>query len=71
MNTVIDNLEDLPAQVKEKIFQMINQDLKQTPYYLLDEHTVVVKSISRCIIAVTNCRAIICAYNWRNFMPTL
>ena len=46
MNSIIDNLENLPSQVKEQVVQIINQKAEQ--YFELSEDPSVIKSVRRC-----------------------
>ena len=44
-NKLIDNLESLPVQVKEKIFNILNTD---SNLYVIEEDSLVVQNIYRC-----------------------
>lgn len=47
MDSIVDNMEMLPTQVKERILKMLN---KKGSAYELDEEGVVVKTLSKCTL---------------------
>lgn len=48
VNSLIDNIETFPTQLKEKILNAINQDQKHSKIYAVEENAVYMKTLWKC-----------------------